>query len=134
MHQRPALGAGEDGLIDGLGVFLAAEDQAAARSAQGFVGRGGHHIGIGNRIGMQPRCDQPGDVGHIHEMISPHLFGDRADALEIDDPRIGARPRKDHLRTAFHRLALELVVVDPPVGFAHPVGHDVVVAAGEVDR
>ena len=50
MHQRAALNAGEDCLIEVelIGSLLIAKDQAAPGSAKGLMGGGGHHIRIGN--------------------------------------------------------------------------------------
>ena len=50
VHQRTALKAGEHRRIDLLGDLLViGEDHAAARAAQGLVGRGGHHMRVGER-------------------------------------------------------------------------------------
>ena len=52
MHKRAALNAGEYSLIDCLSVLLFTEDEAAAGTAEGFVGGGGHNVGIGYRGGV----------------------------------------------------------------------------------
>ena len=53
--------------IEVLGVFLAAQDQSAARPAQRLVRRGGDEIGVRHGAGMDARGDQSGDVRHVHE-------------------------------------------------------------------
>ena len=55
VHQRTALRAGEDALIDGLGILLFAEDHATARAAQGLVRGGGNDIGIGHGVHVLAR-------------------------------------------------------------------------------
>ena len=69
VHQRAALGAGENGLVDGLGVLLLAEDQAAPGAAEGLVGSGGDHVGVGHGVLVEPGSHQAGDVGHIHHEL-----------------------------------------------------------------
>ena len=67
MHKRPALGTGEHGLVDHLGVFFLAQNQPAARPAQGFVRSSGDDVGIRDGAGMQAGRDQAGDVRHVHD-------------------------------------------------------------------
>jgi len=47
-----------------------------------------------------------------------------ADAREIDDARIRARADDDHLRLVLVGKAIELVVIDALVFFAHAVRND----------
>ena len=65
---------------------------------------------------------------------APTARADRADALEVDHARIGARADHDHLRLVLVREPLELVVVDPLVVLPHAVGDDGVELAGEIQR
>ena len=51
VHQRSALDAGEDGLVDLLGALFLAQDHAAPRAAQGLVRRRGHEVGVGTGFG-----------------------------------------------------------------------------------
>jgi hypothetical protein len=62
----PPWAPGKTCRVDGLGVRGAAEDEAAARAAQGLVGGGGDEIGVGTGEGW-PGGDEPGDVGHVGE-------------------------------------------------------------------
>ncbi len=49
VHQRAALDAREVHLVDGLGPLGAAQDDPAARAAQGLVGGGGDEVAVGDR-------------------------------------------------------------------------------------
>ena len=72
--QRTALGAGEDGGVELFGdVRVVAQQHPAPGAPEGLVGGGGHHIGVGNGGGVAAGGHQPGDVGHVHEQIGPHL-------------------------------------------------------------
>jgi hypothetical protein len=59
---------------------------------------------------------------------------DLADALEIDDARIGAGPDHDHLRPVLVREPLELFVIDPLVVFSDAVRDDRVQLARKIQR
>jgi hypothetical protein len=134
MDQRAALHAREDALVDGLGVLLLAEYEAAARTAQRLVRGRGHGIGVRDRRRMQLGCDQPGDVGHVDHEARAHFGGDPGEVLEVDDARVGAGARHDELRPVFLRQVADLVVVDALVVLAHAVGDHVVEHTAEVDR
>ena len=112
VHQRPALDAGEQRSIEVLGVLRAAQHHAAARAAQRLVRRRGHEVGVRHRARMHLRGDEPGDVRHVGDHRRADVAPDLADALEVDDPRIGAGADHDHLRLVLVREPLELVVVD----------------------
>ena len=99
---------GKIALFDALAhTPLLAKDHAAARTAQGLVGGGGHHISVRNRARMTSRRHQAGDVRHIHheDMRRPHRQS-RANLLKIDDARISAGTRHDQLRFALHGASL----------------------------
>jgi len=49
VHQRAALLAGKDAAVDASGEFLPAEDHSGAGAAEGFVGRGGDDVSVGDR-------------------------------------------------------------------------------------
>ena len=134
VHQRTALHAGEHRAIEILRVLLAAQHQAAARSAQRLVRRRRDEIGVRHRARMDAGGDQAGDVRHVGEDRRADAIGCRADAREIDDARIRARADDDHLRLVLVGEPIELVVVDPLVGLADAVRDDRVELAGEVQR
>ncbi len=112
VHQRAALDAGEDGLVDGLGMLFLAEDEAAAWAAQGLVGGAGDHIGVGHGVGVAAGGRQARDVRHIHHQVRIHHVGDLAEALKVDDAGIGRRAGHDHARAVLAGQSLHLVIVD----------------------
>ena len=67
VHEGAALVAGEDGGINGFGMFLLAHNEPSARTAQGFVGGCGYEIRMRNRRGVQARRNQTGNVGDVRE-------------------------------------------------------------------
>ncbi len=70
VHERAALHAGKHLRVDFLRVLFLAENQAAARAAQGLVRGGRDEIGVGNRRRMDARRDEPRDVRHVDEEIA----------------------------------------------------------------
>ena len=133
VHQRAALRAGEDRLIDRGAEFLLAKDHAAARAAQGLVRCGGDNVCVGDGRGMQTRCDETGDMRHVDHQISADALRNFADALEIDDARIGGRARYDQLWLYLQRLLGEGIIVDIAVRI-DTVGDEVEIFAGHIHR
>ena len=129
--ERAALGAGEDGRVDGLGVLGLAEDEAAARTAQGLVRGGGHEVGVRDGRRMHARGDEAGDVRDVGEQERAVFLGDLAEAGEVDLAGVGGRADGDHLGLLALGHLLDFVVVDAAVG-AHAVVDDGVELAGEV--
>jgi hypothetical protein len=82
---------------------------------------------------MGTASDEAGEVRHVHHEDRADLVGDLAEALEIEDARIGRAPGDDHLRAALTGEARNLVHVDPMVVAAHAVGHHLEPLAGDVD-
>ena len=70
VHQWAALHAGENGGIDLLGEFLFAHNDAATRTAQTFMCRGGDKMRVRNRAWMLAARNEPGDVRHVDEQES----------------------------------------------------------------
>ena len=120
VHERPTLDAREDRLVDRLGEVGPAEHEAAARSAQGLVGRRRHEVGVRERARVEPRRDEAGDVGHVDHQQGVVRPRDRGEPLEVDDPRVGARARDEELRAHLRGLHRERVVVDALVLGATP--------------
>ena len=83
---------------------------------------------------MHARGHEAGDVGHVHEEFCAHLVGDFAEALEVDDARVGGSAGHDDLRMAFHGLLLHLIVIDAAGFLRDAVGLHMEETAGEVDR
>ena len=129
VHQRPALDAGEDrlvdlrrerrldarvvGRIDRVREVLAAEDQAAATAAERLVGRRGDDVRVRERARMDARGDEAGDVGHVDHQQRADAVGDRGHALEVPEPRVGRGAADDELRADLLRGRRHQVVVDP---------------------
>ena len=134
MHQRAALGAGEDGLVELLAQLpVPAENHASPGSPQGLVGGGGDHVGVGHRVLMHPGGHQAGDVGHVHKEVGPHTLGNLGKAGEVDGSGVGGGAGDDHFGFLLPGQLLQGVVVNETV-FVHAVGDDVEVFAGDVHR
>src|SRR5690606_39098718 len=71
VHQRAALAAREHGGIQFLfNLFVAlGEDQATARTTQGLVGSGGHHVGKRHRVRVDTGGNQASDVRHVDHQV-----------------------------------------------------------------
>ena len=108
-----ALEPGEHGRVDRLGVLLAAHDRAAARSAQRLVGREGDDVGVRDGVRVHAAGDEAGDVGHVEHQQRPHLVGDLAERLGLDEPRVRRRARDDEPRALGLGAVAHLVEVDP---------------------
>ena len=134
VHERAALRAREDRLVDRGREARAAEHQAATRSAQRLVGRRRDDVGVGERARVEARGDEARDVRHVHHEQRVVRAGDLGKPLEVDDARVGAGARDDELRPDLPRLDLERAVVDALVLRCDAVGVDLVPASREVDR
>ena len=62
---------------------------------------------------MDPRGNQPGDVGDVGHHQGPHLVGDLTEPLEVDRPRVGRVPAQQHLGFVFEAHFADRVVIDP---------------------
>ncbi len=134
VHERAALDAGEGEFVDLFGEGGAAEDQAAARAAQGLVSGGGDDIGVGHGAGVHAGGDKTRDMSHIHEEKGVHGLGDGGDALEVNDAGIGAGAGDDHLGFVLVGKLFDFVVVDALVILANAIGDELVHAAGKIER
>ena len=130
MLERPSLLTREDRGVDLLGVLLLAQDHARARAAEGLVRRGRDHVGpVLERVGMQARRDQAGEVSHVHHQQRTHVVGDLAKAREVELSRVGRPAREQQLRASLAGHARDLVHVDEARVAVDLVGSDVVQAA-----
>ena len=91
MHQRPALHARENAAIKVGGKFFTAQDQSAARAAQGLMRCGCYKFTMRDRRRMQPNRNQPGDMGDVGHYFGSDTAGDLANSGKIDRSRIGRR-------------------------------------------
>ena len=106
MHQRAALQAREHRRVDLLGELLVVgEDHAAARPAQRLVRGRGDDMRVRERARMRAAGDESGEMRHVDHQIGADLVGDLAEALEIDDARIGRAAGDDDLRLVLRASA-----------------------------
>ena len=134
VHERAALRAGEDGLVDELSKLLVVgHDETASRSAQRLVGGGSHEIRIRHGRGMQSRRDQTRDVRDVHHEICAHLVRNGTELIELDGPGIGGSTRDDEFGLAFESLFPDVRKVYPARCGIQPVRDEVEKFAAEVD-
>ena len=74
--ERAALLPGEDGLVDRLAVFLLAEDEPGARSAERLVRRRRDDVRVRDRARVLAGRDEPGEVRHVDHQLRADLVGD----------------------------------------------------------
>ena len=90
VHQRPTLRTGKDERIELLRqlVVLARNYQAAAGASQRLVSRCRYDVGVRNRAGIVPRCNQARHVCHVDMQISAYAVGYVAKTLPVQDARV----------------------------------------------
>ena len=123
MHERAALRARENGLVDRFRVFFLAKDHTATGTAKSLVSGGSDKIGVGDRALMEPRCHQTGDMRHIDHQKCPGFMGDLRHFSEVDLPRIGGSTGNDHFRSVFPSKTANFLIIDPPGLLINAVGH-----------
>ena len=134
VHERTALGAGENGLVDELcQLLVVGHDEPAARSAKGLVRGGGHEIRIGHGRGMQPRCHESRDVCDVHHEVCADFVRDRLELVEFYRPCIRRSARDDEFRLVFQRLLAHVLEVYPARLGVQPVGHELEELAAQID-
>ena len=136
VHQRAALGAREYGRVQFFVQLFAAafrQDQAAARTGQGFVGSGGHDVSMRNRVRVNASGDQTGNVGHVDEQVCADAVSDFAHFCPVNHAGISGETTDNHLRFMFLSLLSHVFIVNF-TGLIDAVRNDVVQFAGEVDR
>ena len=113
MHQRAALHAGEEGLVELLGhVLIVGEEQSAAGPAQSLVRGRGHDMAVRERRGVLAGGDQPGDVRDVGVQDRAALVGDLAEPGEVDLAWVRRVAAHQQLRLVLHADGLDGVVVD----------------------
>ena len=112
VHERTALLAGEDCLVDGRGEILTADDEAGARATQCLVRGCGGDVRVRHGRRMHAASDEAGDVGHVEDIDRADFVGDLAHAGEVPETRIGAAAADDGLGLFAHGDGFKLVVVD----------------------
>ena len=118
--------------VERLGVLLAAQDHASARSAQGLVRRGGDEVRVRHRARVAAGGDQAGDVRHVHHQQRSRLVGDLPEPGVVHGARISARPGHDESRALLAGQLGQRIVVDGLGVLRDAVGNHVVQPPGEV--
>jgi len=85
-HVGPTLQSREHRLVDRRGVLGPAQNHAPAWTAQGLVGGGGDHVGVGKGRGVSAAGDEPGDVRHVDDEARADLARDVGHGREVPDP------------------------------------------------
>ena len=134
VHQRAALGTGENGLVDLLGKFFPAENHAAPGTAQRLVGGGGDHFRIGHRILVAAGGHQTGNVGHIHHEIGAAGIANLPEFLEINGSGVGAGACHDHLGLDLHSLFHQLIIINTARFRVYAISHKMIQRARHIDR
>ena len=125
--------AGEDGRIERFGVFVGfADNHAAARAAQGFVGGGGDKVGKRHRAWVFATGNQAGVVCHVDKQISAYFVGDFAETRPVDFQCVGGSAGHNHFGLVFQRQALYFGIVEHFV-FIQAVADDIVELAGNIN-
>ena len=91
MHQRTALDAGENSLVEVVFFccFLVAQNHTASGSAECLVGCGGDHIRIGNGTRMKACCHKTRNMRHIHHQNRTYFIRYLTEFFEVDGSCIG---------------------------------------------
>ena len=112
MHQRAALCSREDRLVDRLGIFFFAEDQAASRSAERLVRRAGYDVSVVYRILVETCRYQTCNVSHVNHEECTDFVCDLTEDIETDLSRISGCSANDQLRLVLASHFSYVVVVD----------------------
>ena len=133
VHQRTALQAWEDGRVQRFFMrVVAAQNHAAARTAQGFVGGGGDEVAERDGVGIFAAGNQACVVRHIDKEVGTDFVGDFAEFRPVDLQCVGRCAGNDHFGFVFEREAFDFGVIEDFV-FIQAVGNGVVEFAGNVD-
>ena len=136
MHQRATLSTRENGRVQFfVQLFVTAfrQDQAAARTRQGFVRGGGHNVSMRNRVRVNACGDKTRDVRHINKQVRANAVGNLTHFCPVNDAGISREAADDHLRFVSLSQLRHLFVVNF-TGLIDAVRHDVVQFTGEVYR
>ena len=117
-------------------IFLAcssrAQDHPGAGPAEGLVGGRGDHVGVLDRVGVQPGGDEAGEVRHVDHQQRADLVGDLPEAGEVELAGVRRPARQQQLRPRLAGDAGDLVHVDQAALAVDLVGHHLVQAPGDV--
>ena len=133
VHERAALDAREDGLVDDVGVFFLREDEAAARPAHRLVRGAGDEVGRSDGVGVETCGNEAGDMSDVAHEVGPDLAGDLGELGEVDLAGIGGAAGDDHFGFMLAGELPHVVVVDA-LGLARDaVGKEAVEHPGEIE-
>lgn len=133
VHERPALGTGEDRVVEVLHPISPTEGYTTPRTTQGLVGGARHVLAVREGAGVPPDGDHPGHVGDVGDQDGPHFVGDLRKGLEVPEARVGRAARHDELRTFPAGGGTHFVHVDEAAG-GDVVAEGLVVHAADVVR
>ena len=149
MFERAALYAGEYGRVEqgrhlldfafgrlfapGVVKVFAHQDDAAAGTAQGFVGGRGDDVGIFERVVEQTGGDEAGGVSHVDHQEGSDFVGNLTHAGIVPFAGVGRGTADDEFGTLAQSHLFHHVVVDVARIFAHAVFERVEHQAREVD-
>ena len=112
MVERPTLHARKHSTIDRLSVLLATQDEARTRAGEGLVRRRRDEVAVLDRIRLQPRGDETGEMSHVAEEQRAYLVSDLAEAPGLDRARVRRAAADDQLRPMLLCEREHVVVVD----------------------
>ena len=134
VDQGTALHVRENRFVQAFSVFFLGHYHPPARAAQGLVGGGGDDVGQRSRVGHGPARDQPDEMGGVHHKQGPCFVGDGPEGVVVQVAGVGGVSGQQDFGAVAEGFVPHLVHVDPFGVAVHPVGGEVVEAAGEVDR
>ena len=133
MHERTALSTRENTLVDSLGIFFLAEDEAAAGAAKGLMSGAGYNICVFYGVHMKTGCNKAGDMSHIYHEDSADFMCDISDDIEANSSGICACTGNDELRLAFICNAAELIIIYLLILLAYAVRNDIEILTAHID-
>ena len=136
VHQRTALTTRENGRVQFFVQLFATtfrQDQAAARTRQGFVSGGSNNVSMRNRVRVDASSNQARNVRHINEQVSTDAVSDFTHFRPVHHAGICREATDNHFRFVFFGLFFQIGVVDM-TGSIDTVRNDVVQFTGEVNR
>src|SRR5262249_23458270 len=130
-----ALKAGENCGIYLLRKFgIVGQDESAAGTAKGLVGRGCRDMGMRKRTWVNAARDEPSKMGHVHEQICADLIGDFPEALKVDDTGIGRSAGNDETRFVLSGEPRYLLIINNTVLTANAIMNGIKPFAGHIRR
>ncbi|CAH0308625.1 hypothetical protein SRABI106_03975 [Rahnella aquatilis] len=136
VHQRAALTTREDSRVQFfVELFVAAfrQNQTAAWASQRFVRGGGHDVCVWNRVRVNARSNQTGNVCHVNEEVSANAVGDFTHFCPVNDTGECREAADDHFWFVQFGLTFHVFVIDV-AAFVDTIRHHVIQFTGKVNR